>query len=200
MASQLQIANWALMLIGEKRLSALSDDNANAENISAAWDFLRDRALRRQAWHFAIQRTSLAADATAPDWGFDYRYALAGDVVKVLQVSETYPGLDLSDNRNSDTAQHRIEGRYILTDLGAPLYVKWVVNSVDIGDWDPSFCALFAADIAEHIGPRATASDAVSQRIAAWRAEAMAEANATNAIEDPAEPVADDTWMAAHAQ
>jgi len=200
MASQLEIANWALMLIGEKRLSSLSDDNANAENISAAWDFLRDRALRRQAWHFAIERTSLAADATAPDWGFDYRYALAGDVVKVLQVSEYYPGVDLGDYRNSDTAQHRIEGRYILTDIGAPLYVKWVVNSVDVGEWDPSFAALMAADIAEYLAPRTVQSDATSQRIAAWRAEAMAEANATNAVEDPPEPVADDSWMAAHAQ
>lgn len=200
MASQLEIANWALMLLGQKRLSSLSDDNEKAENILAGWDMLRDRALRRQAWHFAIERVSLAADADAPEWGFDYQYSLDGDVVKVLQVSEFYPGPDLSDNRDADTGLYRIEKRKILTNLGAPLAVKWVVNSVDIGEWDASFAAAFAADIADYLEPRITQSDATAQRIAAWRAEAMVEANATNAIEDPPEPPADDSFLAAHAQ
>ncbi len=198
MASQLEIANWALMLLGEKRLSSLSDDTGKAEDISAGWDMLRDRALKRQAWHFAIERASLAADSDAPEWGFDYQYSYAGDVIRVLQVGEFYPGPDLSDNRNADTAPYRIEKRKILTNYGAPLSVKWVVNSVDIGDWDPCFAALFAADIADYLEPRLKQSEAVAQRIAAWRAEAMMEAYATNAIEDPSEPVADDTWMAAH--
>lgn len=195
MASQLEIANWALMLLGEKRLSSLADDNDNAENIVAGWDMLRDRALRRQAWHFAIERASLAADATAPEWGFDYSYTLDGDVVKVLQVSEAYPGPDLSDYRSSDSAAYRIEGRKILTNIGAPLSVKWVVNSVSVGSWDASFAAVLAADIAEYLQPRAAGS---AEKIGRWRFEAMTEAYATNAVEDPSEPFADDTWMAAH--
>lgn len=187
------------MLIGEKRLSSLSDDNAHAENISAGWDMLRDRALRRQAWHFAIERASLAADSAEPEWGFDYQYSLAAGVVKVLQVSQYYPGPDLSDYRNSDSAEYRIEGRKILTNWGAPLYVKWVVNSKPVGEWDPSFAAVMAADIADYLQPRAKQSDAVARAIAAWRAEAIVEANATNAIEDPPEPPADDSFLAAHA-
>jgi hypothetical protein len=198
MASQIEIANWALMLVSEKRISALSDDNANAEYISAAWDMLRDRALRRQAWHFAIERAELAADATSPTWGYDYQYSFNSDVVKLIQVGETYPGADRSDLRNSELAEYRVEGRKILTNYGAPLKVRWVVNSTAIGEWDPAFAALMAADIAEHIAPRATESDSISQRIANWRAEAMLEAYATNAIEDPPEHQADDSWMSAH--
>jgi hypothetical protein len=198
MASQLEIANWAMMLIGEKRLSSLSDDNGHAENIAAGWDMLRDRALRRHAWHFAIERASLAADSAEPEWGFDYQYSLAGDVVKVLQVGEYYPGADRSDLRTSETAEYRIEGRKILTNYGAPLSVKWVVNSVAVGEWDASFAALFAADLAEYLSPRATGSGEMAQRIAMWRMEAAAEANATNAIEDPPEHLADDSWMTAH--
>lgn len=187
-----------MMLLGEKRLSSLSDDSEKAENIASGWDMLRDRILRRQAWHFAIERTSLAADSATPAWGFDYQYSLAANVVKVLQVGEYYPGPDLSPYRNSDAAPYRIEGRKIVTNDGAPLKVKWVVNSVAVGEWDASFAALMAAELAEFLQPRAVQSDATAQRIQAWRIEALAEANATNAIEDPSEPLADDTWLAAH--
>lgn len=198
MASQLDIANWALMLLGEGRLSSLSDDGAKAENISAGWDMLRDRALRRQAWHFAIQRVELAADVATPAWGFDCYYSLAADVVRPLQISEFYVAPDLSSYRNADSAPFRIEGRKIATSLGAPLKVRWVVNSVAVGEWDASFAALFAAELADYLQPRVVQSDATAQRIASWRMEAMAEAASTNAIEDPPEPLADDTWMAAH--
>jgi hypothetical protein len=198
MASQLEIANWALMLLGEKRISSLSDNNANAENIASGWDMLRDRALRRQAWHFAIERASLAADSATPVWGFDYQYSFGAGVLRPIQISEYYVGVDLSDYRNTDSAPFRIEKRKILTNLGAPLKVKWIVNTTDIGDWDPNFAAAFAADIADFIQPRAVQSDSTSQRIAAWRYEALSEANALNAIEDPPEPLADDTFIAAH--
>lgn len=170
-----------MMLLGEKRLSSLSDDSEKAENIAAGWDMLRDRALRRQAWHFAIQRTSLAADTATPSWGFDYQYSLAGDVVKVLQVGEYYPGPDLSHYRNSDSAPYRIEGRKIATNDAAPLKVKWVVNSVAVGEWDPSFAALMAADLAEYLQPRTVQSDATAQRIAAW-AQVLAYVVANNPV------------------
>ena len=198
MASQLDIANWALALIGEKRLSSLSDDSANAENILAAWDLLRDRAIKRSAWKCHLERTSLAADSDEPSWGFAYQYSLAGDVVRVLQVGETYPPPELSDYITADNALYRIEGRKIVTNLGAPLKVKWLVNSNAIGEWDSSFCQILAADLAEHLAPR-TAGEAITQRIRSARMEAWAEALATNAIEDPSEALADDSFMAAHA-
>lgn len=196
MASQLDIANWALMLLGEKRLSALSDDHANAENITAGWDMLRDSAIRRSAFHCHIERASLAADSDAPTWGYDYQFSMDGDVVRVLQVGEVYPYPDLSDFRGSDFAPWRIEGRKILTNYGAPLKVKWLVNSKPVGEWDISFCKLLAADIAEYLQPKM--GENIAKRIKEWRFEAWAEAAMTNAIEDPSEPVADDTWLAAH--
>lgn len=199
MASQLQIANWALTLLGEKRLSALSDNNQNAELISDFWDMARDGLLRLAAWSFAIERISLPADSATPAWGYDYQYSLTDDVVRVLQVSEDYAGLDLSFFRGGDTNLYRIEQRKILTSIGAPLYVKWIVNSIDIGIWDASFARLMAHDLALLINPRATESESTSQRLAVWKAQAWAEAAATNAIEQPSEPIADDTWLSAHA-
>lgn len=200
MASQLEIANWAMTLIGEGRLSSISDPTGNAELVSAGWAMVRDNLLSApSAWSFAIQRAALAADTDAPAWGFSAQYTIAGDVVRVLQVSETYPGLDLSDNYQSDGRLFVREADKILTDLGAPLYVKWIVNSVDVGLWHASFAKLMACDLAEFVNPRATESDSIAKRIALQRQQAWLQAAIANAIEQPSEPPADGSFMAAHA-
>lgn len=202
MAGALQIANWALTLLGEPLLSsppAASHEVANGETIDALWEPLRDALLTQSSWRFAIARVSRPADADAPEWGFEYRYTVDGNVVRVLQVSETYPGLDLSDFRSSDTALYRVEQGKILTNLGAPLYVKWLVNDTSVGLWHPAFAKLMAADLAETMNPRITEDESKSQRLTRWRLEAWAQAAASNAIEDPPDHPADDSWMAAHA-
>lgn len=185
--------------MGETRPSALSDDTALAEGISALWDMVRDALIAQAAWHDFIERTSLAADATAPAWGYDYAYSFAGNVVRPLQIGPYYVGVSLSDNRQSEESEYRIEQRKILTNLGAPLDVKWLINSTEIGLWQPCFAKLMAADLAETLNPRITESEAVSQRLAQWRFRAWSEANFANAIEDPPEPLADSDWLAAHA-
>lgn len=199
MVSQLQIANNACTLLGEKRLSSLSDDNAIAEIISEQWDLVRDTLLSASAWSFAIERVSLPADSATPEWGFSSQYTLDADVVRVLQVSETYAGLNLSDYRAGDENDWRVERRKIVTNFGAPLYVKWIINSMDIGDWHAAFAMLMAADLAMLLNPRATEDETKQKRIAEYRMAAWALAASTNAIEQPSESVADDSWMAAHA-
>lgn len=199
MASQLEIANWALTLIGEKRLSSLSDDNQNAEIISELWNNVRDSLLTSSAWSFAIERTSLPADSDVPAWGYSYQFTLPDYVVRVLQVSEEYSGLDLSSFRNGDTNLYRIEKRKILANMTAPIYVRWITNNVDVGLWHVAFAKLMAADLAFFLNPRATENEQISMRIAQWRVSAWADATAANAIEQPSEPVADSEWMASHA-
>lgn len=198
MATQLLIANWALTLIGEKRLSSLSDDSQNAELITDLWDAVRDATIAQAAWHDFIERTSIAVDSAEPAWGFNYQYTLPGNVVRPLQIGPYYVGLNLSDNRNADEADYRIEQRKILTNLGAPLDVKWLINSVDVGLWQPCFAKLMAADLAENINPRVTENETIAQRLSFWRTRAWAEAGTANAIEDPPDHPADDAWMAAH--
>lgn len=202
MAGALQIANWALILLGEPLLSsapAASHEVANGEIIDAMWEPTRDGLLTSSAWRFAIARASLTMDADAPEWGFDYQYTIDGNVVRVLQVSEFYPGLDLSDLRVSDESLYRIEQGKILTNLGDPLYVKWIVNDIAVGLWHPAFARLMAANLAETMNPRISGDESKAARLLAWRREAWALAASSNAIEDPPEHPADDSWMAAHA-
>ncbi len=196
MPSQNSIANHALDLVGETAIDDISDAVEPAERLAAMWDDTRDAALRARLWRFSIARDSLAADSETPAWGFSYQYTIAGGVVRVIQVDQYYNALGLSDFVNADTAPYRIEGGKILTDLPAPLKVRWVVNTIDVGAWDACFARVMACDLADRFSTRITGSEAIKQRIKAERFEAIKEATRANALEDPAAMFGDGSWLA----
>lgn len=198
MASQNEIANRCLDLIGEDSISDISDTTERATRIRNNWDLTRDLLLRGHGWNFAKVRRSLAADTSAPAWGFAVQYTLPGDCVRAFKVDQYYPPVILSDMVGADTAAYRIEGGKILTDITAPLKVILIVNSIDVGSWDPCFAAVMACDLADLFSTRATGSETIKARIKAERRNALTLAVRTNAIENPPAKLQDGPWIAAH--
>jgi hypothetical protein len=196
MASQTAIVNHALDLLGETAINDISDATEPAERMLAAWDHTRDAALRGRWWRFAIERASLPADSSTPAWGFTTQYQIAGDVVRVIQVDQYWPAPVLSDYVGSDTSPYKIEGDKILTDITAPLKVRWIVNSVDVGLWDSLFARVMACDLAERLAPRLTGSETMLARINQQRAKAITEAVRVNALEQPPTMINDSSWIA----
>ena len=196
MASQNEIANHALDLLGEIAIDDISDAVEPAERMLAAWNATRDSALRARWWRFSIQRTTLAADASTPAWGFDLQYTISGDVVRVIQVDQYWPAAVLSDYIGSDSSPYRIDGDKILTDIAAPLKVRWIVNSVDVGLWDPCFAKVLACDLADRLSTRLTASETIKARIKEEKRVALSEAVQANALEQPPVMINDASWIA----
>lgn len=196
MPSQNSIANHALDLLGEASIGDISDTTERAERLLAAWDDTRDAALRRHWWKFAIERASLAADASAPTWGFARQYQIEGDVVRVIQVDQYFNLADTSDFVSEDTSPFRIEGDKILTDLTAPLKVRWIVNSRGVGFWDALFARVMACDLADRLSIRMTGSETTKARIKQERKDALQEAVRVNSIEQPPARRADSSWLA----
>lgn len=182
-------------LLGEPAISDINDINERAERLLAAWGPVRDAALRARWWRFSIQRTTVAASVTAPSWGFARQYQIAGDVVRVIQVDQYWFGATLSDVIGADSSPYRVEGDKILTDIASPLKVRWIVNSVDVGLWDPCFAKVMACDLADRLSTRITGSENVKARIKEERRVALLEATAASALEQPPQSIGDDTWM-----
>lgn len=195
MASQTEIANRALTKIGEARILSLSDNVEAARVVYSCWSHVRDAELRARNWNFSMTRTSLAALVSAPAWGFQYQYQLPADCLRVIQVDEHFSGPSMSDYRTRSEAAHQIEGGKILTDIGAPLKIRYVARVEDTGIWDALFVEAFACRLAAEVCERLTQSN--TKRDMAWQEykTAIREAVRADAIENPPEPLPDDTWM-----
>jgi hypothetical protein len=195
MASQVEIANRALTKIGEARITSIADDLEAARVINSMWDIVRDAELRARNWNFSITRTSLAALVTTPAFRYDYEFQLPSDCLKIIQVGEYFPGPSMSDYRNYPEAPYQIEGRKILTDYAAPLYVRYVASITDTGQWDSLFSEAFACKLASEICERLTQSNTKRELAMAEYDRAIFAAVRADALENPPQPLADDAWI-----
>lgn len=198
MASKTEVANRALVKLGEKRITSIDDDNKPARTLSSMFDRVRDAELRKRRWSFAIKRAQLAADSDAPAFGYSAQFTLPVDCLRVLQVSENGFGPDLSDLR-SDIAPYAIEGRKLLIDAsaGSALPLRYIAAIADTTQWDALFIEVIACKLA--IEACETLTGSTDKRRQAWEEyrHAIAEAVRANAIEMPSRAVHDDTWVTA---
>ncbi len=203
MASQVDIANLALSILGKPSIASFLDNSNAARVINIEYDLLRRALLRgRSTWRFSIKRASLPVLTTAPVSGpYTQQYPLPTDCLKVLLAGDTYPGLDLSDYRLGPTdAGYLVEGRNILCDYGAPLSLQYVGDITDTTQFDPWFVVYLASDLAWTCCERLTGSDAKQEAARKRKDEALIQAASSNALENTPTFNADDTWVACRMQ
>jgi len=116
--SETSIANMALARIGAKRVNDI-DTSPSEEGIQCRthYEQARDSLLRSHAWRFAIGRSTLSADTTAPEFEWAYQYILPVDCLRVI---------DLYDSENS----FALEGDRLLTNDNSAsiLYVRRITD------------------------------------------------------------------------
>ncbi|MBN3738084.1 hypothetical protein [Burkholderia sp. Tr-20355] len=192
MASQVGIANRALTKLGSARITSLDEDSKAAAVLNSMYDDVLDACLREHVWSFAKTRAQLAALADAPLFGFSYQYRLPTDFIRLIQIGQflVYP-------RTDTRGLFSIEAGNILTDLAAPLAIRYTKRVTDPNMMDALFREVFACRMAAEACESITQSS--TKRQAAWAEhdQAVAKAIRVNAIERPSQPVGDDTWLEA---
>ncbi|MCA7962503.1 hypothetical protein LGM54_05995 [Burkholderia cenocepacia] len=190
MASQVGIANRALTKLGSARITSLDEDSKAAAALNSMYDDVLDACLREHVWSFAKTRAQLAALADAPLFGFGYQYRLPADFIRLIQIGQflVYPKTDTR-------GLFSIESGNILTDLPAPLHIRYTKRVTDPNAMDALFREVFACRLAAEACESITQSS--TKRQAAWaeHEQAVAKAIRVNAIERPSQPVGDDTWL-----
>lgn len=182
MASKTEIANRVLSKCGDRRVSNIETDSSErAQVINSMWDIVRDKLLQAYPWNFAIKRAQIAVDGTAPAWGYTKRYKLPTDFLSLLYIKG-----------NPD---YRVEGGYIVTNEGAPLYIKYCSKVTETGNWDSMFTEAFACELAVEACERINGSNTKKNILAQQRDQAMSMAFANDAIQDPPQERMDDEWL-----
>ena len=197
MASNVEIANRALTKIGSKRIIALSDNTKEGREVNSMFAILRDAELRKFNWRFSIKRAQLAAQASAPAFGFAYQYRAPADCLKILEVGDYYPGARLDDYIGTDTSEYAYENGLILTDYAAPLNLRYIARIEDPTLFDALFVEAFACKLAMELAEPITQSSTKRELATREYTTAIRDAVRNNAIEKPPVKVPDDTWMLA---
>lgn len=184
MTSKTQIANRALSKLGEPRVSNIDTVDTKAANtIRFMYDEVRDAMLTAYPWNFAMTRTQLAKDATAPSWGYNNRFQVPSDFLALYKI-----------NNDPD---YRIEKGYILTDEGAPLKILYIAQITNSGEYDPLFVEAFATRLAYEACEQITQSNTKKQLLGQELQSVIKEAYASDAIQDPPQKLKDDEWLLA---
>ena len=197
MASDTEIVNDALTLLGSGSITSLADSELKqAVEARKIFTIARDAVLSSQNWSFAMSRVNLSAMVAVPPFGFAQQFQLPADCLRIVMVGDIYVGVDLSDFRGRPTEQFAIEGRKILTSLGAPLPLRYVRREEDTSLWHSCFVQMFAGELAEQLCEPLSQSDSKRERAIAFKRDWLAKAVMANAIELPATHLPDDEWLA----
>lgn len=184
--SVVEICNRALQKLGAKRITSLTQDTPNARSCNVAYEVLKKAELRSHPWNFAIKRAELAADATDPDWGRSKSFTLPEDFLRLL---DDYPE-DLSNSKD-----WQIEGRKIITDDSAPLYIRYIYDVTDPNEFDALFSEALSSRLAMELCEEITQSNSKIATMESMYTKTIREARRINAIENVAAKPPEDEWV-----
>ena len=138
MASVVEICNGSLNQLGATTILSLTEDSKNARLCNSRFTQVRDAVFRSHPWNCLQKRVELAADTTAPAWGFSFAYTLPADCLRLLRI------LDYDSN-------YKVEGRKILSNTSS-MKILYIGRITDPNEYDESLretlSAALGADIA----------------------------------------------------
>ena len=138
MASTVDIGNGALNQLGATTILSLTEDSKNARLCNSRYTQVRDSVFRSHPWNCLQKRVELAADTTAPAWGFSFAYTLPSDCLRLLRI------LDYDSN-------YKVEGRKILSNTSS-MKILYIGRVTDPNEYDEllreTLSAALGADIA----------------------------------------------------
>lgn len=195
MSSVIQIANRALTKLGSARITSIDDDVKAARSVKSCFEDLRDDELRAYRWQFAMKRTSLAALATAPAFGYLYQYQVPSDFLRIDMCDDRYPSTIMDNYIGTEYLDWILEGNKILTDISAPLKLRYIARIEDPNQWDVNFREALACRIAAELAEDLTQSN--QKRQLAWEEYKIAinKAIKSNSIEKLPVMPPDDQWV-----
>lgn len=187
MTDQLSLYNGALLQLGERDLSALTDENENRRSLDRAWDGgnIRLHWLEEGLWNFAVRTRKLEYESalSPPDFGYQYVFVKDSDWVRTAMIcSDEYFQVPIT--------KYEDENSYLVCDLES-IYVSYISSDASFGldysKWTQKFIRFCELDLAERIMHRATGLDqGAKDRIMADRKQALREAKSMDAMDEPA--------------
>lgn len=182
MASEIDVCNGALTLLGHDLITSLTENKRSAKLCNQAYASNVDAVIRAYPWNCATFRTSLAQLTEVPTFGFDHQYGLPSNpyCLRVLQMSEK----DMI---------FKVEGRKLLTD--EPTASIIYLGRIGVGEMDSLFISTLSARIAADIALALTNSNSITTAMYQIYKDKLEEAQQIDAQEGSADVIEADSWI-----
>ena len=151
MASIVGICNGALNQLGATTILSLTEDSKNARLCNSRFTQVRDALFRTHPWNCLQKRIQIAADSTAPAWGFTYAYTLPADCLRLLKI------LDYDSN-------YKVEGRKVLSNTET-MKILYVARVIDPNEYDELLRETLSASLSADIAFAVTSNNTTSQNM-----------------------------------
>ncbi len=144
--SQVSICNKALSRCGiSQKISAITEDNPDADACEKAYDTVLDRALAKFDWGFARRSFDLVTAAGTPPepWAYQYDYPVTG-VVRAIRIDDKRHTRQARSRIPFKTTTNSSGTRLILTNMNDAdlIYTHREVNVAIYPAWFIDYLAL----------------------------------------------------------
>ena len=133
MASETDIANVALRLVGGTRITSLTQGTPNANAVQDLYSTIRDE-LMEFPWNFATKRIELAKSTTSPGFGYDNAFALPSDWVFTISVHDNDESVGTIEFRHEQVGAQNV----IATDVDS-VFLVYTYKEHDPNIMTPAF-------------------------------------------------------------
>ena len=151
MASIVDICNGALNQLGATTILSLTEDSKNARLCNSRFTQVRDALFRTHPWNCLQKRIQIAADSTAPAWGFKFAYTLPADCLRLLKI------LDYDSN-------YKVEGRKVLSNTET-MKILYISRVTDPNEYDELLRETLSASLSADIAFAVTSNNTTSQNM-----------------------------------
>lgn len=189
---KLAIYNDALSHLGERALSALTENREPRRLLDGVWDFNAiDRALQKGQWKWALRAVALTySPSVEPSFGYTYAFNQPTDMLRLSYMCE-------DERYHFPLLQYMDAGGYWFSDLDT-LYIQYVSNDASFGNdmslWTDAFCEYFACHMAVKIAPRLTQAASRIDELMKLEAKLLLKAKSLDAMADPAKELPMSSW------
>jgi hypothetical protein len=193
---KLDIYNRALLILGSRRLSSLSENREPRHLLDQAWgasDNVVARALEVADWNFATKAVEGTTSASVdPHFGYNYAFDKPTDLVRLTNLSSSP-----TFSRALAHGEYVDEAKFWYTNHN-PIYIRYVSNAADYGfdssKWTEAFKEYIAACLAEDVCEPITNSDAKMRRVIYIKNDAKKHAKSRDAMDEGVKRLPSGTW------
>ncbi len=181
MVSMVSVCNRALSKIGDEiTILSMDDPSKQARYCKALYAETRDMVLRSYPWRFALKRYQLAPAAEKPLFGFERRFILPVDCLRVWKHEGGEP--------------YQVEGNAVLCNESIFRFIG-ISRIEDSGLFDPMFVEALALKLASELAVPLAASSSMKESLFKEYLDFVQAARTASAMEGVQDAFVQQGWL-----